>query len=353
MNFTYQEPDAAADDLRRAYLDGVDAYIRARNAEAYAAEPARVQAVLRDPETARAEFCRMLGAPLDAPVTEVPTLLHREKLFTERGVTASRMQFCVLGCIPFYGILYVRDESRPAPFALVSHGGMGTPELCSGLLSGGSANYNDMVTRVLDRGLNVFAPQLLLWALNRFPVRDRDDQPQDELRLRRDDRLKKTGSSITALEIYALRAVLNYFERQPYVDPRRIGMAGLSYGGFYTLMTTAAEPRIRAALSGSAFNDRLCVDFPDWTWASSAVRFPDSAVLALIAPRPIWIAVGRSDPLFRIENAQASYDRFAAAAGAAGSSVHFVPFDGDHEFCPMDAPLDAFAAALRGEANAQ
>ena len=346
MKFTYREPDATANALRRAYLDGIDTYIRTRNETLSASESARVQAILRDPDAYRAEFCRMLGAPLDTPVTEMPELLHKDRLFTEHGVTAYRMQFHILGCIPFYGILYVRDESQRAPFALVSHGGLGTPELCSGLLDGGSANYNDMVVRVLDRGINVFAPQLLLWSLERFPVRDADDQQQDALRFRRDDRLKKTGSSITALEIYALRVMLNYFERQPYVDANRIGMVGLSYGGFYTMYTTAAEPRIRAALSACAFNDRLCVDFPDWTWEASAARFPDPAVMALIAPRPIWLAVGRQDWLFRIEHAQAAYDRFVAAAGDAGASVHWAPFDGTHEFCPDDAPLDQFAAAL-------
>lgn len=45
----------------------------------------------------------------------------------------------------------------------------------------------------------------------------------------------------------ALLKAVSFLEAQPQVDARRIGMAGGSWGGFYTTLMTGVDPRIKAA----------------------------------------------------------------------------------------------------------
>ena len=62
-------------------------------------------------------------------------------------------------------------------------------------------------------------------------------------------------------------------------------MMGQSYGGFYTLYTTALEPRIRVAAVAAYFNDREQVldqsepfGFLDWRFPDSLTRWRDRSV---------------------------------------------------------------------------
>jgi dienelactone hydrolase len=47
----------------------------------------------------------------------------------------------------------------------------------------------------------------------------------------------------------ALLRAVSYLESRPEVDPKRIGMAGSSWGGFYTTLQAGLDPRIKAAAS--------------------------------------------------------------------------------------------------------
>lgn len=97
-----------------------------------------------------------------------------------------------------------------------------------------------MTRRVLRHGIAVFAPQLFRWdeKYGRRPDSGQMDQ-----------QCKQLGGSLAALEIHMLRRALDYLATRAEIIPGRIGMIGLSYGGFHTLFTTAAEPRIKVAVS--------------------------------------------------------------------------------------------------------
>jgi len=125
------------------------------------------------------------------------------------------------------------------------------------------------------------------------------------------------------------------------VDPQRVAMIGLSYGGFYTLYTTALEPRIKVAVSSCFFNDRAAwldktelINMPDWRFTNGLVLFNDPEIVALVCPRPLLVQVGTRDELFPIEGAR----RTAPAAAAYYERLHladhfrFVEFPGTHEF---------------------
>jgi len=148
------------------------------------------------------------------------------------------MQFTVLDGVKISGLLFKQECNEARPLVLVQHGGWGTPETASGFY-GYTGNNNDMLHRVIKYGVHAFAPQLLLWKEDEYEV--------DFNRRRIDARLKRVGSSVTAVEIFALQKILDYFEQKEYVS--EFGMIGLSYGGFYTLFTAAVEKRIKSCIS--------------------------------------------------------------------------------------------------------
>ena len=158
-----------------------------------------------------------------------------------------------------------------------------------------------------------------------------------------DARLKRVGSSIAALEIYGISRILDYFEAQDYVS--NFGMIGLSYGGFYTLFTTAIDTRIRAAVSCSFFNTRKDNLFLDWSWFGAAESFSDAEVACLIYPRKLCIEVGTEDELFSAEGARKECEVLKEISKMAPSpwSPDFIIFEGTHEFCKDDMPLKELA----------
>ena len=83
------------------------------------------------------------------------------------------------------------------------------------------------------------------------------------------------------------------FAAREDIDGDRIGMIGLSYGGFYTLFAAALDVRIGAAVSSCFFNNRKMYDFVDWVWFNAANQFMDAEVGALVCPRPLYVEVVR------------------------------------------------------------
>jgi hypothetical protein len=220
--------------------------------------------------------------------------------------------------------LYFRPHgSGPFPFAISQHGGDGTPEYCSGLT--GSSNYNNMTRGVLEKGIAVFAPQLLTWDTGSFgPNHNRDTI---------DRRLKQTGGSLSALELYRIIRSLDYFAAHKDIDRERMGMIGLSYGGFYTLYAAALDTRLKAAVSSCFFNNRYVYDFGDWVLYNAANKFMDAEVGALVCPRQLYIEVGKKDELFDVKYAgteagklQAVYDKLNIS-----DSFCYKEFEGCHE----------------------
>lgn len=329
----YTESVGTGNAYRTAYQQDVERLVQAR--QQLAKEESLAQAArFRDAETVRRRLVQRLGWPLTEYTFSIPSV-RKERVTEDDGITIYRMQIEVLPGFRFYGMLFVREDGTSRPLVIAQHGGDGTPEVCSSLEPAGSSNYNEMTRRLLAQNVNVFAPQLLLWNVEKyFP----DSQSPDLQRHQWDNRLKQCGGSIAALEIYCLRKSLDWLSAQPFTAPGEIGMAGLSYGGFYTLYTAAVEPRIRAGLSCSFFNDRGRYCWNDWTFFSDDLYF-DPEVALLCYPRLLLIAVGEEDPAFRVDSACAEAERLKQLSAAAyGDTDWFVfrRFDGGHEFMHDD-----------------
>ena len=334
---SYTEEKSAANGYRRTYADDLARLVEQRQQQAAAKRAAYAQNIFTDPEPYREQFKRMLGWPLVDHQPEALPAPQSELLAAEDGYHLYRMQFEVLPGLHMHGLLYRADGDDQKPLVLVQHGGNGTPEFIGNLFGEGTANYNDMLQRVKKHGVHIFAPQLLLWEESYEVPYNRQDL---------DIRLKRVGGSITAVEVYGLQRILDYFEAQPYVSC--FGMVGLSYGGFYTLFTTAIDTRIRSAVSCAYFNTRDKVPWVDWTWFGAAETFDDAEVACLVYPRRLCLEIADHDELFDHQYGVQSFETVKRLCHEVGTDwIKLIVFDGCHEFCHDDAPIEQLIADLQ------
>ena len=234
----YSEPPDAGNTFRETILGEVQSLLRKEQQKAnrrrkrdFKPEFSTIDAYERSISKVRDELIRTLGWPLtDRRPTDGPSASH-QSVATDSLGRISRVLIETLPGVHTYGLFFRPHGKGPFPLVVSQHGGGGTPELCSGFF--GSANYNDMTRRVLRRGVAVFAPQLLLWNSESFGPEHQKDVI--------DRRLKQIGGSLAALDLYRISRSLDYFTGHQDIDPRRIGMIGLSYGGFHAICCCAGQ----------------------------------------------------------------------------------------------------------------
>lgn len=333
-----REEGKASQKYKELYLNGLEKLIENKEAEYAKKREEYIKDIFSNAEKYREDFKKMLGEPLVGYEKNGLPNVKSEKIGEENGHEIFRVSFEILDDLWMTGLLFKKDDEK-RPMVITQHGGGGTPELISDFY-GEETNYNHILERVIQYDVNAFAPQLILWNKESWePTYNRQEL---------DARLKRVGSSITAVEVFGITRIIDWFEAQSYV--KNFGMVGLSYGGFYTLFTTAVDKRIKAAISCSYFNDRAKIGWSDWTWNDAAEKFYDAEVACLIYPRKLCIEVGKIDELFNFEYAQKEFDRLKAMTEKVGDDwLDFVAFEGNHEFCKDDMPIKKLAEALISE----
>ena len=222
------------------------------------------------------------------------------------------------------------DENEKASLVIAMHGGGGSPEVA--LFHGGS-NYHDMVRGGVKRGYAVIShPQHLFSADGCLPK---------DIRNRTDERLRLVGTSLTAVEIAKITRSLDVLLKRPEVDAHRVAMVGLSYGGYYALVTPALDPRIKVAVCSCYYGvqesryarDELSIP-SDFKFKDRFTLFRDSDLVALICPRALQIQAGSTDGVDHREAGKRLAPESAmyyAKLGLADRFQHQV-FEGGHEF---------------------
>ena len=258
-----------------------------------------------------------------------------------------RLKVYITSDIPMYAMLLLPFTEGVVPVVIAQHGGGGTPESCSDF--DGKNNYNNMVQRVLERGAAVVAPQLLLWSLNEGEAFRAHNIPYDRQKI--DEKLKHIGLSITGLEVAGIIRCIDYVSSLPKIDSESMGMIGLSYGGYFTLHTMAADERIKVGYSAGCFNDRNVYDWSDWCYSGSALTFHDAEVAALCAPRPLYVSVGRTDEVFNYETAipEAERAKDYYSALCCEENFHFSVWEGGHTVEDSDIGYDFLFNSLKGK----
>ena len=195
-----------------------------------------------------------------------------------------------------YGILLVPKgikEGERRPVVVTQHGLEGRPQdIADPKIN--SPYYNQYGCRLAERGFVVFAPQNLYIFHDRFRHLQR--------------KLNPIGKTLFSVIVPQHEQIVDWLETLPFVDGKRIGFYGLSYGG-------KSAMRIPALVEKYALS--ICsADFNDWVWKNASTRSPYSYVntmeyeifefglgptfnyaemAALIAPRPFMVERGHHD----------------------------------------------------------
>ena len=339
------EPIDQGNVYRQEYIDSLEGALEALRDRAEAERTAYFRQHFPDNAgPIREKLRQKLGWPLNGEKRKIKSV-RQEFVQKREGISVYRLQMELIFGIRFYGMLFALKDGARRPLIVAQHGGLGTPEVVGGLLESGTDNYHHLVERLNCLGANVFAPQMLIWDPKRFRARDIDAQGDvNEMRRPLDTMLQQVGSSLSAIELHALFCALDHLGDEPFVQPGRIGMLGLSYGGFYAMYASALDERIRACLTSCSFNERgrgrrVATDY---VWGDSGKYFLDAEVALLTYPRFLRIQVARHDQILPFAGAEREYRRFEEMARALthdDSWYLFDPFEGHHEFCPDDECL--------------
>ena len=328
----YEEDVSASNPIRSQQAKELDEYVNHLKTD-----PSRLHALFHPNYSSvpayeastmplRHEFCRSIGYPPPGEPTGKATFAH---LGDDSIGTYYRATIPVLPGVNAVGIYIVpKGVKGKVPLIISMHGGGGSPEVA---LFHGGANYHDMVRGGVQRGYAVWAPTHLFHA---------DGYPND-IRNRMDSRLRLVGTSLTAVEIAKITRSLDVILMRPEIDSKRVAMVGLSYGGYYALVTPAVEPRIRCVVSSCYFGvqegryDRDELSVPsDFQFTDRFSLLKDPEIVALICPRPLEIQAGSKD-----DNDHREPGRLQAPQTAEyyeklgkGSDFRFAVIEGGHEW---------------------
>lgn len=355
----YSEPIDASQGEKESYLASVLRFLQGEEARAREEREAALLPLLRGANAGkltafREKYAAILGIPRaeGMPAPEI----RLKKLGRDDYGEIYRFTAAVMPGFETGGLLMLpengtrKNAKGEYPLVICQHGGGGTPEYLADFFEeecGGNA-YCHMTERALSAGFAVFAPMLLLWKFARNTEEKRPTYRGDYNRGQLDVALKRLGYSMTGLEIFCLCRMLSALCARPDVDGGRVGMAGVSYGGYFSLHMAAYDTRVRAIYSAAVFNDRDKVCFGDWGYQGAAHLFADAEVAALCAPRPLFIDVGRADTVFDYTSAIPEAERaekYYRAAGA-GDKFSFSLHEAGHRFSPEEGRFEAFLAAI-------
>lgn len=144
------------------------------------------------------------------------------------------------------------------------------------------------------------------------------------------------GETMIAWRVHDALIALDYLSLLPNVNPKELGMMGISGGGLVAFWAACLDERVAATVVSGYFNtffDSIlgidhCVDnyAPEM---AKVVEMPDMA--ALIAPRKLFVESGIQDHIFPIEAFRGACEK-AQRIYLDSDSFQSHEFEGGHEF---------------------
>lgn len=249
-----------------------------------------------------------------------------------------------------YGIFMVPQNLKgKAPMIVAIHGGGGNPEAICGLDE--RKPYHNFGYEAVKRGYIVWAPGLTM--LSDYSG---DDTIQGVSRSILDKQLKLLGSSIIGLEIHKIiESTQTLINERPEIDAENVGMTGLSWGGFFTMYSTALCPFIKAAAISGNFRDtkvelNKTLDVHLLNGLINPFNgFGYFQAIGMICPRPCLVQLGENDEVFEdMEGARIEVGRSALFYEKLGiqNKFEFITHAGGHEF-ELESMFDFFSKYLK------
>jgi len=233
------------------------------------------------------------------PSATLPANARSRKIYDKEKWTGYDVRLDVWPDVFAWGVLLLPKDIQPGerrPVVVCQHGLEGVPAdtITDDPKAPGYGPYKGFAAKLAERGFVVFAPH--------NPYRG-----QDSFRgLQR--KLNPLGRSLFSVILAQHDRILDWLSAQPFVDPKRIGFYGLSYGG-------------KTAMRVPALLDRYCLsicsaDFNEWVTKNATVdssysymfggeyeifewdlghTFNYAEMAACIAPRPFMVERGHGD----------------------------------------------------------
>ena len=275
----------------------LERYLDRRIAESEAARPSKwkrdfssLERYLASVEPHRKRFIDLMGG---FPAEKTPLSPRREPVGSNALYRSERVWLEALPGVHVYGMLLTPSRPGRRPALICQHGMGGSPAMTAGV-----SERDDYMRRfgaqAAERGYVVFAPYIV------------NDQAQ---RSRLHRKAISVGTTLQILEQWKMARVLDLLESLPEVDPSRIGMYGISWGGRTTLYQAAIDTRLAAAAVSGYFNQTTKKQFEPSPYSTAYIdtpeeyaffpsfitEFSDADLASLVAPRPLFIESGTLD----------------------------------------------------------
>jgi len=285
---------------------------------------------------ARPRLQRLLGdfpklrGPVDSRVLEERSFphYHRTKLSMEL--------IPGLAAVAYYLLPHNRPKNGPAILALPGHG-KSVEDLIGGV--NGEGDPLDYALQCAKAGIPTLALEQIAFGARRHAQALMESPEGGTACIVPAGAALMLGRTLMGYRVVEARRALDWLSTRPEVDPKRLGVTGISGGGQVTFHMAALETRIKAVLvsgyfntyRGSAYSIYHCTD----NFIPGIIRWfemPD--LVGLIAPRAAFFEQGDKDPIFPVETFKQAVEKARRIYGVFGvpERTGSVIFPGEHEW---------------------
>jgi dienelactone hydrolase len=233
--------------------------------------------------------------------TTPPNPRSRKLQSTITNVSAYEIVLDVLPDVFAWGYLLVPKSLKSGerrPVVVCQHGLEGVPSdvITSDPSTEAFRYYKSFAARLAEQGFVVFAPHNPYRGGNTFRQLQRKANP--------------LGKSLFSIIIAQHERILDWLSELPFVDAKRIGFYGLSYGGKTAMRVPAVLPRYALSICSGDFNEwvkkNVSTDLTTSYMFGGEYEMPEfdlghtfdyAEMAALIAPRPFMVERGHNDPV--------------------------------------------------------
>ena len=233
------------------------------------------------------------------PAATEPANPRSRKIYDKEKWTGYDVVLDVWPDVFAWGVLLLPKDLKPGerrPVVVCQHGLEGLPAdtITEDPKAGGYGPYKAFSARLAERGFVVFVPHNPYRGVDKFRILQRKANP--------------LGKSIFSVILAQHDRILDWLSTQPFVDPKRIGFYGLSYGGKTAMRIPALLDRYCLSICSADFNEWVTkcatTDSPysylytneyDMYEFNLGHTFNYAEMAALIAPRPFMVERGHYD----------------------------------------------------------
>ena len=270
------------------------------------------------------------------PAATLPMNARSRQIYDQEKWTGHDVVLDVWPDVFAWGVLLLPKDLKPGerrPVVVCQHGLEGLPAdtITDDTTSRAYSSYKAYAARLAERGFIVFAPHNPYRGQDAFRTLQRKANP--------------LGRTLFSVILAQHERILDWLSEQPFVDPKRIGFYGLSYGGKTAMRVPALLDRYCLSICSADFNEwvtkNATVDstysylftgeYEIFEW-DLAHTYNYAEMAALIAPRPFMVERGHDDgvaPDEWVAHEFARVRRFYARLGL-GDRAEIEFFNGPH-----------------------